>query len=100
MKTRTRNRIAAALLTLGVSIPAHASPTCLASGPACALVLLGAVVTTIVHEPDEHEARDTSRKHAPPEVSVHPGAHPERDPRIFKAPALTRGQQAVREVRR
>lgn len=88
MKTRTRNRVAAALLMFGVSLPAHASPTCLAPEPACALVLLGAVITTIVHETDEQEIRHnrTDPRHAPIKASMDGINHrdrritPSRDP--------------------
>ncbi|WP_175443026.1 hypothetical protein [Halofilum ochraceum] len=72
MKTRTRSRVAAMLLTFGISVPAHASPTCLAPEPACALVLLGAVVTTIVHEREDHESAE--RKATPERVPIKVGA--------------------------
>lgn len=72
MKNRIRNWTAVVLLTFGVSLPAHASPTCLAPEPACALVLLGAAVTAIVHETNEQEVRDLEAgpKPAPPRGRV------------------------------
>lgn len=80
MKTRIRNRVAAVLLMFGVSLPAHASPTCLAPEPACALVLLGAVVTTIVHETDEREVRhqQAGPRHEPLKTSVDGIEHRDR----------------------
>ena len=100
MKTRTRNRIAAVLLTIGVSLPAHASPTCIAPEPACVLVLLGAVVTTIAHERDEHEAVDQQarRKHVPLKVGVNQVTHPDRHPGITTTRGPTRTRGVVREA--
>jgi hypothetical protein len=72
MKTRTRNRVAAVLLTCGISVPAQAAPTCFAPEPACALVLLGALVTTVAHERDEQETEDGQARweRLPPRAGV------------------------------
>lgn len=106
MKTRTRNRVAAALLMFGVSLPAHASPICLAPEPACALVLLGAVVTTIVHEADDQEVRHnrTDPRQAPIKASMDGINHrqwritPSRSPRrsiTARSPARAAANPAV-----
>lgn len=57
MKKPSPNWIAAPLLALGISIPSHASVTCLAPDPACAAVLLGGLVTSIVSGGEDREFR-------------------------------------------
>lgn len=56
MKKHIRHWIAVVLLTFGVSLPSHASVTCLAPEPTCAVVLVGALVTRIVSGTDDQAA--------------------------------------------
>lgn len=72
MKKRLWIPAAVVLLTFGASLPSHASPTCLAPEPTCAVVLLGTVVTAIVHDTDEQQVRHPKADptHVPPRVSV------------------------------
>lgn len=72
MNKRMKNWIAVALLTFGLSLPSHASATCLAPEPTCAVVLLSALVTGIMVETDEREGRDlqTGSGHATLEAVV------------------------------
>lgn len=86
MKPRTRNRVAAILLISGVSAPAHASPICLAPEPACAVMLLGAAVTTIIqHERDENETdeQQVRRKNMPNKVGARQVTHADRHPGVI-----------------
>lgn len=57
MKKRIPHWIAVLLLALGISVPSHASVTCLAPDPACAAVLLGGLVTSIVSGSEDREFR-------------------------------------------
>lgn len=57
MKKRMKNWIAIVLLTFGMSLPSHASVTCFAPEPICAVVLLGTLVTGIVAETDDQGDR-------------------------------------------
>lgn len=102
MKPRTRNRVAAIMLMFGVSLPAHAAPTCLAPEPACALVLLGAVVATISqHGSGEHETGDQQvhRKNVPGKVGAKGIAHADRQPGILPVRNQADNRWALREVR-
>ncbi len=57
MNNSIPNWIAVPLLALGISAPSHASVTCLAPDPACAAVLLGGLVTSIVSGNEDRELR-------------------------------------------
>jgi hypothetical protein len=72
MNKRIKNWIAVVVLTFGMSLPSHASVTCLAPEPTCAVVLLSALVTGIVIETDDEENRNlqTGTGHATLEAVV------------------------------
>lgn len=68
MKRRTPGRIAAALIALGIAPGASASVTCIAPNPVCAVVVVGGVVTALVHarqEPGPAASRTDSAARRP-----------------------------------
>lgn len=100
MKTRTRNRVAAVLLTFGISLPAQASPPCLAPEPTCAVVLLSAVVIPILHGSEKSETDDpqADRKRIPHKVRANGVAHTDHPPRFITAREPTDRRCVLRNV--